>query len=114
MDGNLASRYTTDTPQTPGMWVQIELPKTAEVTQITLDSGNSTRDYPRGFKVEASLDGKNWSKPLAQGDGTSPITKIPFSTTKARYLRITQTKRARGLYWSIHDLKINGRETASR
>lgn len=114
VDGNLASRYTTDTPQTPGMWVQIELPKTAEVSQITLDSGNSTRDYPRGFKVEASLDGKNWSKPLAQGDGTSPITKIPFSTTKARYLRITQTKRARGLYWSIHDLKINGRETASR
>ena len=114
VDGNLASRYTTETPQTPGMWVQIELPKTAEVSQITLDSGNSTRDYPRGFKVEASLDGKNWSKPLAQGDGTSPITKIPFSTTKARYLRITQTKRARGLYWSIHDLKINGRETASR
>jgi mono/diheme cytochrome c family protein len=114
VDGDLGSRYTTDTPQTPGMWVQIELPKTAEVSQITLDAGNSTRDYPRGYKVEASLDGKNWSKPLAQGDGATSVTKIPFSTTKARFLRITQTKRASGLYWSIHDLKINGREVASR
>ena len=91
------------------MWVQVELPALSGVNRILLDSGGSSRDYPRGYKVEASVDGKNWSKPLAKGSGQNPVTDIIFPTTKAKYLKITQTGLAPGLFWSIHEMQIYGK-----
>ena len=84
------------------MWVQVELPEISELTQITLDAGTSTGDYPRGYEVVASVDGK------------SAITKIKFPATVAKFLKITQTKRHSGLYWSIHEMSLNGKELAGR
>ncbi|MDB4558246.1 discoidin domain-containing protein, partial [Akkermansiaceae bacterium] len=66
IDHDIDSRFTTGKIQSPGMWVQVELPKVSELTQITLDAGTSTGDYPRGYEVAASLDGKTWSKPIAR------------------------------------------------
>ena len=95
------------------MWIQIELPKVSEVSQITLDAGTSTRDYPRGFEVISSLDGKTWSKPIAKGDGKGALTTIKFAPTKAKFFKITQTKKLKGLFWSIHELSLSGKELAS-
>ncbi|MCX8239184.1 MAG: discoidin domain-containing protein [Akkermansiaceae bacterium] len=114
VDHDLGSRYTTSAIQRPGMWVQIELPNISQVNQITLDAGSSTGDYPRGYEVVASLDGKNWTKPLAKGDGKGAVTKIKFSATKARFLKITQTKKHNNLYWSIHEIQLSGIEVASK
>ena len=96
------------------MWVQIELPKVSEVSQIILDAGRSTGDYPRGYEVVSSLDGKTWSKPLAKGDGKNAVTKIKFPATKAKFFRITQTKKQTGLFWSIDELQLTGKELASK
>jgi len=114
VDDNMSSRFTTGKIQSPGMWVQVELPEISELTQITLDAGTSTGDYPRGYEVVASVDGKTWSKPIARDDGKSAITKIKFPATKAKFLKITQTKRHSGLYWSIHEMSLNGKELAGR
>jgi len=109
-DGDMNSRFTTSAQQKPGMWVQIELPKVSRVNQIILDAGKSTRDYPRGYEVRASVDGRSWSKPIASGEGDGPVTSIEFAPTDARFLKITQTGSVRGLYWSIHALELFGRE----
>lgn len=114
VDDNMSSRFTTGKIQSPGMWVQVELPEISELTQITLDAGTSTGDYPRGYEVVASVDGKKWSKPIARGDGKNAITKIKFTATKAKFLKITQTKRHSGLYWSIHEMSLNGKELAGK
>ncbi|MDB4815697.1 discoidin domain-containing protein, partial [Akkermansiaceae bacterium] len=114
IDHDIDSRFTTGKIQSPGMWVQVELPKVSELTQITLDAGTSTGDYPRGYEVAASLDGKTWSKPIARGDGENAITQIKFPATKAKFLKITQTKRHSGLYWSIHEMSLNGKELAGK
>ncbi len=114
VDHDLESRYTTGSSQIPGMWVQIELPKISEVTQIILDAGSSTRDYPRGYQVIASLDGENWTKPIAQGDGKSALTKITFPPTKAKFFKIIQTKKETSLFWSIHEMQLTGKELASK
>ena len=114
IDDDQMSRYTTNAHQKPGMWIQIELPKVSEVSQITLDAGPSPRDYPRGYEVISSIDGKTWSKPIAKGDGKSAVTKIKFPSTKARFFKITQTKKATKLYWSIHELSLSGKELASK
>ena len=109
IDGHSKSRYDTGTSQVPGMWVQVELPKVSKVNRIQLDSQGSSRDYPRGYEVKSSIDGKQWSKPLANGTGKHPLTNISFPTTQAKYFRITQTGRVNGLFWSIHEINIFGK-----
>jgi mono/diheme cytochrome c family protein len=109
LDGNGKSRYDTGASQVPGMWVQVELPSVCKVNRIQLDSQGSSRDYPRGYQVESSVDGEKWSEPLAIGVGKHPITDISFPTTQAKYLKITQTGRVNGLFWSIHEMQIFGK-----
>jgi hypothetical protein len=41
--------------------------------------------------VQVSPDGKTWSAPVAEGDGTPGVTTIPFAPVSARFVRITQT-----------------------
>ena len=93
----------------PGMWVQVEFPKLSKITNVTLDSRLSAGDYPRKYEVQVSSDGKKWSKPVAKGKGENPLTEISFDATDAKFLRITQTGK-HSLFWSIHELNINGKE----
>lgn len=106
LDHNDATRWTTNKEQSPGMWITLELPAVESVQGIILDSGKSRNDYPRASKVELSDDGKAWTTVLAQGTGTSPVTELQFPAAPARFIRVTQTGSAPGLYWSIHELKI--------
>ena len=105
-DGKLDTRWDTGNSQTPGQWFQIELPSVTRVGGLRLDTLASPGDYPRGYKVETSLDGTTWSKPLAEGKGSGAITDIPFAATPAKYVRITQTGAVNGLFWSIHELRV--------
>ena len=106
IDGNRQTRFDTGTPQVPGMWFQIELPEAAEISQITLDTRGSNGDYPRRYEVRVSDDGKNWSEPVAKGRGKEPLTEIFFSPVNTKFIRITQTGRVNGLFWSIHELGL--------
>ena len=106
IDRNVDTRYTTNTPQSPGQWFQVELPAATPITGLQLDQGNSKGDYPRGYKVELSLDGTKWGKPVAQGKGNAGITEIQFNPKPAKFIRITQTGSAKGTFWSIHELEI--------
>jgi len=106
IDGDFNTRYDTGASQVPGMWFQIELPEETEITGLRLDAAASTQDYPRGYKVELSNDGETWGQPIATGRGTNPVTEIIFDSTKARFIRITQTGSVNGLFWSIHELQI--------
>ena len=103
---NDKTRWDTKTSQAPGQWFEIELPAETEVAGLRLDAAKSGNDYPRGYKVELSADGKTWSKPVAEGKGSGAITDIPFAPAKARFIRITQTGAVQGKFWSIHELSV--------
>jgi glucose/arabinose dehydrogenase/mono/diheme cytochrome c family protein len=105
-DGDDKTRYSTGTDQVPGMWFQIELPQETTITGLRLDTTGSNRDYPRGYKVELSDDGKTWGQPVAKGVGIHAITDILFAPAEGKFIRITQTGSVGGLYWSIHELAI--------
>ena len=106
LDGNPGTRFDTGTSQVPGMWFQVELPELTEIAGLQLDAGKSTADYPRGYKVELSKDGRAWEKPVAEGKGKDPVTEIVFPAAEAKFVRITQTGAVNGLFWSIHELDI--------
>ncbi|MDB4670171.1 hypothetical protein OAF25_01530 [Akkermansiaceae bacterium] len=72
-------------------------------------ASNATEFQRDDTEGVASSDGKKWSKPVAKGKGESAITEIAFDPTDAKYVRITQTGKHK-LFWSIHELNINGKE----
>src|SRR6516165_6536730 len=73
IDGDITTRWTTGVSQTNGMWFQVDTgggtPPT--FTNIVLDAGTSTGDYPRGYQVNVSSDAANWGSPVAAGAGSA-------------------------------------------
>jgi len=66
--------------------------------------------YPRAYSVQVSMDGKKWSKPVAQGAGEGAHTTIAFAPTRAQFVRITQTDNiADAPAWSIRNLRVYAR-----
>jgi mono/diheme cytochrome c family protein len=126
--GLTLASWTTDAPQEPGMWFQVELPKPVMVTEIQFESGppggrgagrggGGARggrgpapiflSYPLGYQVQVSMDGKSWGAPVAQGTGTGTPTVISFRPVQAKFVRITQTGKAESAPpWSVLALRV--------
>ena len=109
------ARWSSDAPQQPGMWFQIELPRVVTLTEIQFDSqviparlgGAPASTAPREYRVGVSTDGKTWSNPIAAGPGGGRTTAIPFAPAKAKFLRITQTQAAEGTVpWTMERLRV--------
>ncbi|HXA44065.1 MAG TPA: carbohydrate-binding protein [Candidatus Angelobacter sp.] len=108
LDGNLATRWSTDTSQASGQWFQVDMGAANVFNKLILNAVNSANDYPRGYQVTVSNDGINWSGPVATGVGSPSITTISFAAQSARYIRITQTGSASGTFWSIDEFNVMG------
>ncbi len=107
------TRWTSDAPQQPGMWIQIALPQPITLTEIEFDSppigggtGGPTATFPRGYRVEVSTDGATWSA-VAEGQGSGRITSLTFAPVRARVVRITQTAATENApVWSVERLRL--------
>lgn len=110
VDGDPSTRYTTSTPQKPGQWLRVKLPKKSRVNRIVLDSSRSAHDYPRGYEIRVSDDGKSWSDPILDGDGRNAVTDLGFASIETSHIEIKQTGTIGNKYWSIHELEIYGKE----
>ncbi|MGI5923463.1 MAG: ThuA domain-containing protein [Lentisphaeria bacterium] len=109
IDGDLNSRWDTAGAQRPGFWFAIDLGDVYQLRSITLNTTRSGNDYPRGYRVDVSNDGKNWDGPIGMGHAENAITTIPLLPNKARMLKITLTDAVDPYYWSIHEIDIIGR-----
>lgn len=108
MDGELSSRWDTGRPMKPGDWFVLDLGVESTIKGLTLDTKNSSNDYPRGYEVYVSFDGGSWGKPVITGKGTNPITEIKFGKpVRTRFIKILQTGSSDSWHWSIHELKLN-------
>jgi hypothetical protein len=77
--------------------------RTVAMVIVQTPSGN-TWDYPRGFTLETSTDGTNWT---TRATGIAYGWKRPISITPstARYIRITQTGVA-PQWWTIDEVTV--------
>jgi putative membrane-bound dehydrogenase-like protein len=120
--------WNSGAPQTAGMWLTVELAQPAVVSEVQFESmtaaGRGGRGglgrgaagappappivgYPRGYSVQVSADGRTWSKPVAEGNGTGARTTITFAPVRAKFVRITQTGTvADAPNWSMRNLRI--------
>ncbi|WP_276374944.1 discoidin domain-containing protein [Chryseolinea sp. H1M3-3] len=95
--------WTTGVTQQKGMWFQVELPKVATISEIQFKSPPINRGwrqgspppihtYPRGYDLEVSMDGSQWTKIVSDGEGSGANTTIRFNPVQAKFFRITLTK----------------------
>jgi mono/diheme cytochrome c family protein len=65
--------------------------------------------HPIAYRVQVSMDGTTWSRPVAEGPGLPDLTSIPFTPVRARFVRITQTATPTGSdvpVWSMIGLRL--------
>jgi glucosylceramidase len=104
VDDDASTRYSTGEGQGPGEYLQVDFGRPEPLAQFVLDSGASTGDFPRGYSVTESMDGVNWSKPVATGAGNGQITAITLDGHPVRYIRVTLTASV-GNWWSVADVR---------
>jgi len=108
LDGNIGTRWDTSRPMRPGDWFMLDFGIDRTVAALTLDAAGSRGDYPRGYEVYVSFNGSSWGKPIVSGKGTKPLTVIKFpKPVRTRFIKIVQTGSVPGLFWSIHELKVD-------
>ena len=62
--------------------------------------------YPRGYKVETSMNGTTWTE-VAAGQGSGAATTITFNPTQAKFVRLTQTATTENAPpWSLTQLRL--------
>jgi hypothetical protein len=107
--------WTTGVPQAAGMWLQIELPEPARLTEIQFTSstvgggrgGPAASTHPRAYRLQVSDDGVIWSGPVAEGQGSPGVTTITFAPVSAKVVRLTQTADVPGAPpWSMRLLRL--------
>jgi mono/diheme cytochrome c family protein len=131
--GLTLAAWTTGVPQERNMWFQIEMPRLERIVEVQFDSGAPGGRTPRGgrggrgtesagrgrggpppfgsypiaYKVQISKDGKSWSAPVGQGEGSTATTVVTFRPTEAKFIRVTQTGSASdALPWSVLNFRV--------
>lgn len=107
--------WSSGDPQQPGMWFQIELPTPRRLAEIEFNSPTqgggrggppATGTFPRGYTVQVSSDGVQWSAPVAEGQGAGNTTTIAFAPVQAKFVRITQSGQDGVASWTIQRLRV--------
>jgi glucosylceramidase len=104
VDEDASTRWSTGTAQVPGQFLAVDLGSRTTFRQVVVDTGASTGDYARAWRLEVSDDGTRW-RALASGTGSGQLTTIDVPRTRARYLRVVSTGSS-GSWWSVADLRL--------
>ncbi|HEY1488349.1 MAG TPA: glycoside hydrolase family 30 beta sandwich domain-containing protein, partial [Micromonosporaceae bacterium] len=105
VDDDASTRYSSGTGQQPGQYVQVDFGRPEPVRQLVVDTGASTGDFPRGYRMDVSTDGTTWHGAVANGVGTGQFTVANLTGGPVRYVRITLTTAAPDNWWSIADIR---------
>ncbi len=107
--------WSTVVSQLAGMWFQFELPEPVMLSEIQFQSAAGGRPttppvparFPRGYRIQVSLDGTTWSDPVAEGQGTGQSMVIAFRPVSAKLVRITQTASVEnGPPWAMQQIQL--------
>jgi mono/diheme cytochrome c family protein len=112
-DALALTSWMSGVPQQAAMWLQVELPAPARVTEIQFESIGPAASFPRRYGVEVSADGSSW-RAVAEMTSPGSSTAISFAPVDAKFFRLTQTGMRTGTSWSVRNLKLLGRRAAAK
>jgi hypothetical protein len=116
IDGDPATRWDTGDAQRPGNVFELDLGRPTLFRCLSLRFGPSAVDFPRGYSLEISADGRAWSEVAREENVILPILSfaepkelalnIRVEPVTARYLRVTNLGWDRKFYWSIYEADL--------
>ena len=106
IDGSANTRWTTEQSQRSGQFFLVDFNEEHTINRVVLNTSGSSNDYPRGYELEISTDGLNFTTIASGVPSASGITTINFSARDAGMIRITQTGSDNRFWWSIHELNV--------
>ncbi len=118
-DGRPATAWTSGYPQFPGDFFEADLGEEIEAERLEMDLDDGPLDFPRGFVLEGSRDGRSWRR-LAERraywpeisartveDFSKYKTVVTFERQRFRYLRLILTRRS-PRHWTIGEMRCLG------
>jgi hypothetical protein len=108
IDGDISKRWGSGGAMKPDDWFAVDLGAEHTIHAVVMNAAKSGGDYPRGYQIYTSMDGKEWYGPIGMGKGEGAITTATVLPTKGRHVKIVQTETTEYNWWSIYDLQILG------
>lgn len=115
IDGDPRTRWNSEFQQAGDSFI-LDMGKVHEVGGLSLKLGPSLFDYPRGCRVDVSVDGNNWMPAAELNTPLLPIRAflkandisydIHYSPQPARFVRIALTAPNDEYYWSIYEVEV--------
>lgn len=117
IDNDLSTRWHSGIMQEPDMFVKLDMGGTRKIQAVSMYFGNAPNDYPRGIKLEISMDGKQWKKipiKFIYANYIKHLLEYPkdnrmilrFEPEEAGYIRLVQTGGNDSFFWSIYELDV--------
>ncbi|MFI7285535.1 discoidin domain-containing protein [Streptomyces anulatus] len=102
VDGNATTRWSSaaSDPQ----WIRVDLGATTKLSQVVLDWEAA---YGKGYRVELSANGSDWSTAYQTTDGDGGTDTLNISG-EARYVRVHGTDRGTQYGFSLWEFKVYG------
>ena len=124
IDDDAATRWTSLSPQRPGMWFTADLGAEHTVAEVTFWPRFAS-DTPRGLRVELSANGHDWKQVAEAADYWGPCSwgrgrPVPsydgwvvarFAPTRGRFVRLTEIGSETQYAWSIAELRVRAPAT---
>jgi hypothetical protein len=120
-DRNVSTAWGSLSPQTRGMYYQIDLGGSFRINHIVFSPGlEKAWEFPASYKIELSTDGKDWHEVVSVKENWAYLfwasgrplwklrngrTEISFSPQSAQYLKISLTESTPSP-WSIGELFV--------
>jgi tetrahydromethanopterin S-methyltransferase subunit D len=106
LDGNENTRWSTGAAQTAGQWFEVNMQAALSFSEVTIDAGPSTGDYPDGYTVSVSSNGTTWAQ-VAAGTGSTQLITVTFPQQTAQYIQVVQTTSGVTTnWWSIAEFNV--------
>ncbi|MEA2696950.1 MAG: hypothetical protein QOI66_1221 [Myxococcales bacterium] len=105
IDGRVSTRWGSGAIQNGTESFKIDLGASMTFSQVVLDSGSNSSDYPRGYTLTVSTDNSIYTT-VTSGSGSSQVTAINFTAQTARYIKISQTGSSGSNWWSIAEYTV--------
>jgi hypothetical protein len=115
-DGNLMTGWCSRWYQVDGDFFILDLGRIQAVKKIILFLGQAPLDFPRGYRLEGSMDGQTWLHldenpffhprltPLNIHDFSEYRVAMSFREVEVRFLKISLTKTFENNNWSIYEI----------
>lgn len=105
------TRWHTVHAQRERMFYRLDLGQIYTVQGIYLDDDGGgvsmyRADYPRAYRIEVSLDGRNWETVAYREGDMEQYAGARFAPVGARFIQITQTGSDPVDWWSIHEIYV--------